>query len=419
MMKKVREGYKMTDLGEIPVEWELSTVGELIKFEGGQQPPRQFFSMIKLENHVRLIQIRDYKTDKYKTYIPIELAKRFCKPDDIMIGRYGPPIFQILRGLEGAYNVALIKAIPSKRLTREYTYYFLSSDKLFRLIDRLSQRSSGQTGVDMDALKSYYVPLPPIDEQQKIAEILSTVDEQIENTEQLIEKTRELKKGLMQQLLTKGIGHTEFKQTELGEIPAEWEVVHLNDIALKISIGLVTTMTKHYVSEGVPLIRNSDIKEGYIVTENMIRLDKHFADIHETKKMLVDDIVTVHTGDIGTSALITNDLVGAQGFATLNTRVKKDRLIPRYLMNYFNSKTAKNQFYNFSTGDGRNNLNLKDFVNTLIIVPSTLCEQQKISSILSSVDEQIESYQQEKEKYLQLKKGLMQQLLTGKMRVTV
>ncbi len=84
-----------------------------------------------------------------------------------------------------------------------------------------------------------------------------------------------------------------------------------------------------------------------------------------------------------------------------------------------NSEIFKKQAYSFSTGDGRNNLNLKDFVNSLIIVPDSLEEQKKIASILSSVDNQIEEYQNKKSKLEELKKGLMQQLLTGKIRVKV
>ncbi|WP_242318834.1 restriction endonuclease subunit S [Bacillus cereus group sp. BfR-BA-01349] len=116
--------FKKPKFGSIPVEWEAKTVGELIKFEGGQQPPRKYFINEKKEGYIRLIQIRDYKTDKYKTYIPIEMAKRFCEEEDIMIGRYGPPIFQILRGIKGSYNVALIKATPNNKLQKNYAYYY-------------------------------------------------------------------------------------------------------------------------------------------------------------------------------------------------------------------------------------------------------------------------------------------------------
>lgn len=194
--------FKQTELGEIPVDWEEKTIGELFKFEGGSQPPRNTFVFEERDGYIRLIQIRDYKTDKYQTYIPLDLAKRFCTKDDIMIGRYGPPVFQILRGIEGSYNVALIKAIPNEKLDKEYAYYYLCTERLFNLIDKLSQRTSGQTGVDMEALRAYPLPLPSIKEQQKIAQILSTVDEQIEVYEQEKAKYEELKKGLMQQLLT-------------------------------------------------------------------------------------------------------------------------------------------------------------------------------------------------------------------------
>lgn len=87
--------------------WKQVTLGDIALFQGGSQPPLSVFSSQKKAGYIRLVQIRDYKTDKYATYIPEKLAKRFCKQDDIMIGRYGPPIFQILRGIEGAYNVAV------------------------------------------------------------------------------------------------------------------------------------------------------------------------------------------------------------------------------------------------------------------------------------------------------------------------
>ena len=70
-----------------------------MKFEGGAQPPKEYFINEEKEGYIRLIQIRDYKTDNYLTYIPIDMARKFCTEDDIMIGRYGPPIFQILKGL--------------------------------------------------------------------------------------------------------------------------------------------------------------------------------------------------------------------------------------------------------------------------------------------------------------------------------
>lgn len=99
----VVEGYKKTAHQIIPNQWSDFSIGEIVKFVGGAQPPLSDFIDHPEEGYIRLIQIRDYKTDAYKTYIPLEKAKKFCNDDDVMIGRYGPPIFQILRGIEGAY----------------------------------------------------------------------------------------------------------------------------------------------------------------------------------------------------------------------------------------------------------------------------------------------------------------------------
>lgn len=181
--------------------FQLLTVNDVLDFEGGSQPDKKYFEYHKTEANIRLIQIRDYKSDDYITYIPKSMAKKTCKKDDIMIGRYGPPIFQILQGIEGAYNVALIKAIPKKG-NKEYLRFFLKQDCLFKYIDGLSQRSSGQTGIEMDKLKKYPFPYPPIEEQDKFVKVVKQIDNQKKILEEQRENYEKLKKGLMQKLLT-------------------------------------------------------------------------------------------------------------------------------------------------------------------------------------------------------------------------
>jgi type I restriction enzyme, S subunit len=155
-------------------------IQDVCHFAGGSQPPKEVFSSFPKDGYVRLIQIRDYKTDSFLTYIPQNLAKRFCNRTDIMIGRYGPPIFQICRGLKGAYNVALMKAIPKENILNEYLYYFLKQDAVFKYIDALSPRTGGQTGVDVECLKKYPICLPSLEYQEKVVKVLSTLDAKIE-----------------------------------------------------------------------------------------------------------------------------------------------------------------------------------------------------------------------------------------------
>ena len=117
--------------------------------------------------------------------------------------------------------------------------------------------------------KAIKFPIPPLKEQQKIADILSTVDSQIDDTDKLIEKTKELKKGLMQRLLTKGIGHSEFKKSEVGEIPVEWEVKELNNIST-----IVDSLheTPNYVDSGYSMIRVVDVNGKAINTDSAFKV---------------------------------------------------------------------------------------------------------------------------------------------------
>ena len=151
------------------------TVGEVIEFQGGSQPDKKYFEYEPTIDNIRLIQIRDYKSDKYITYIPRRMAKRFCTADDIMIGRYGPPIFQILKGIEGAFNVALMKATP-RMGNREFVRQFLKQDCLLKYLEGLSKRTAGQDGIQMDKLKAYPFPYPPMELQEQFAAFVAQVD---------------------------------------------------------------------------------------------------------------------------------------------------------------------------------------------------------------------------------------------------
>ena len=158
-----------------PKGFPCYTVGEVIDFQGGSQPDKKYFEYEASPDNIRLIQIRDYKSDKYITYIPKTMAKRFCTADDIMIGRYGPPIFQILKGIEGSFNVALMKATP-KMGNREFVRQFLKQDCLLEYLEGLSKRTAGQDGIQMDKLKAYPFPYPPMELQEQFAAFVEQTD---------------------------------------------------------------------------------------------------------------------------------------------------------------------------------------------------------------------------------------------------
>lgn len=176
----------------------MLTVGDILNFIGGAQPDKKYFEYEPSEKNIRLIQIRDYKTDNYITYIPKSMAKRFCNYDDIMIGRYGPPIFQILSGIEGSYNVALMKATP-KIGNKEFIRYFLKQECLFNYLDGLSQRTAGQSGIDMQALKEYPFPYPPIELQEEFERFSKQVNKSKVAIQKALGEAQTLFDSLMQE----------------------------------------------------------------------------------------------------------------------------------------------------------------------------------------------------------------------------
>ncbi len=144
-----------------PKGFDAKPLGDVIEFIGGSQPAKSNFLYEPGPDRVRFVQIRDFRTDKYPTYVPKALAKRPFDEDDVMIGRYGPPVFQIFRGLSGTYNVALMKAKPRRNLTSDFVFYLLQEPTLHKYVVANSERTAGQSGVNLELLEKYPAFEPP------------------------------------------------------------------------------------------------------------------------------------------------------------------------------------------------------------------------------------------------------------------
>ena len=169
-----------TELGDPrtnPHGWTVDKLGDVINFVGGSQPAKDTFINEPKTGYVRLVQIRDFKSNKYPTYIPADLAKRPFKKDDVMIARYGPPVFQILRGLEGSYNVALMKAENTERTTRDFIFHLLQIPEIHDVVVANSERTAGQSGTNLPLLKNLEVPIPPVEAQAEIVRKLNAIEQ--------------------------------------------------------------------------------------------------------------------------------------------------------------------------------------------------------------------------------------------------
>ena len=171
-----------------------------------------------------------------------------------------------------------------------------------------------------------------------------------------------------------------------------WEQRKVTDIG-KLSIGLVTTMTSHYTDKGTLLIRNSDIKDNHFeFGEEPIYLDEEFANKNANRKHEIGDVITVHTGDVGTSAVIDKNTDKSIGFATIITRPNLKIIDSYYLSTFLNTEKHKKWAISISTGDGRTNYNLGDY-QKLVVPLTSVDEQRKIARFILNIDNLITLHQ--------------------------
>lgn len=175
---------------EVPENWVYFKFTSIFDVQGGTQPPKSQFVDEEREGYVRLVQIRDFSSDKYKTYIPNTQKLRKMKEEDILIARYGASIGRILTGLSGAYNVALAKVVyPKGKVDKKFLFWLLKSEHF--QIPLMGISRSAQSGFNKNDLSYFKMPLPPLNEQKRIAEKVERLLSKIEEAKQLIEEAKE------------------------------------------------------------------------------------------------------------------------------------------------------------------------------------------------------------------------------------
>ena len=364
------------------MSWPVVNLGDVVSFIGGSQPPKSTFMYEPQKGYVRLLQIRDYKSDKNLTFISEDSTKKFCNKDDVMIGRYGPPVFQILKGLEGAYNVALMKAKPSVKVDPDYLYYFLKQDKLFRLIDGLSQRTAGQSGIDMDALKGYPMLLPPLEEQKRIAAILDKADAIRRKRQQAIQLADDFLRSVFLDMFGDPVSN-----------PKGWEVKSLKDITTKLGSGSTPRGGKEaYLDDGVSIIRSLNVHDNKFVHKNLAFLSDEQAE--KLKNVIIenDDLLLNITGaSVCRATLVDNSILPARvNQHVCIVRADINEVLPSFLARLITSLNYKQFLMRIATAGGATREALtKQQVEGLAIMLPPLPMQEKFEQIVDLITQQI------------------------------
>ena len=245
------------------------------------------------------------------------------------------------------------------------------------------------------------------EEREKLSVFFRNLDNLITLHQRKYDKLTNVKKSMLEKMFPQNGSNV--PEIRFKGFTEAWEQRKVTEIG-KIYIGLVTTMTKHYTDEGTLLIRNSDIKDGkFEFGDNPIYLEKTFAEKNETRMHQIGDVITVHTGDVGTSAVITENEAKSIGFATIVTRPNPKIIDSNYLCSFLNTDKHKKWAVSISTGDGRTNYNLGDYFELVVPVPS-IAEQKKIASYIQKLNRLITLHQRELEKLKNLKKACLEKM---------
>lgn len=423
-----REGYKKTKIGWIPEDWDAVKLGKITNKVGSGITPRGG-SKVYQDNGIPFFRSQNILYGKVSVkdivYISEAIHQKMIntqlQPADVLLNITGASIGRCCvfpNDFEkGNVNQHVCIIRPDEIIKSQYLSYILNSPIGQNQIWNF-QAGGNREGLNFQQIKSFIIPYPPLPEQNRIASILTTVDDKISSIENQIQQTEQLKKGLMEKLLTEGIGHTNFKDTEIGRIPKGWDVGRLDKCCDAIQDG--THFSPKSKDGPFMYLTSKNIKFGMLDLTNVsyISTEDHNSIYRRCPVQFGDILLTKDGAKTGNIALNTLDepfsLLSSVAFIRSNLRLA----INSFILQYFLSTNGQNVIKNSMAGQAITRITLTKIKAFKVPLPS-LSEQKQIASILSTVDNKIEVLAQKKSQYQTLKKGLSQQLLTGQMRVKV
>ncbi|MEM3908053.1 MAG: restriction endonuclease subunit S [Nitrososphaerota archaeon] len=412
--------FKETPIGRVPKDWEVVKLGDrgVAEIRGNKIVsniekvafiPMEFVPDQEIFTKYEIRSLKDVSSSTY------------CEAGDLLLAKITPSLENGKQGIvpeniPNGFALATTEVYPivCKGIDRLLLFYILKFPKFRKILEFSMRGTTGRQRVPKEAVEKLRIPLPPLPEQRKIAEVLSAVDEAIRRTGEVIAKTERLKKGLMQTLLTRGIGHKEFKDTEIGRIPKEWKITKLRDVVKRVTDILskeeIKRLGAKYVLYSIPAYHEKGKPE--LVKAEEIGSTKFLVQIGDILFGKINPKVpkvwvVEHTNAIASTEFIV-------------LRPDKGKVVNRFL--YYLLQTDRILQSSIAQAKGavpsRLRTDIGSFMQMSIQLPS-IEEQEKIAEILSNVDKKLELERNEKAKLERIKQGLMDLLLTGKIRVKV
>ena len=426
------EGFKMTELGPLPEEWEVVRLGEVAQFERGVSWSKNDESNVG----VGVLSIPNIGSDGQISPLPRVFIRKtvpehkILKSGDILlvgssgslsnVGRHGIFLESTSSPLTFASFTIRVRSNESDLFQSFLPYLMLSSWVPFSAFSK--RAADGKYNLQVQQLRHHIIPLPPLPEQRAIAQVLRTVQRAREATERVLAATRELKKSLMRHLFTYGpvpidqVDQVRLKETEIGPVPEEWRVVSLGEL-FSIQQGAALSPKRRAGQTPQPFLRTSNIFWGRL---DLTALDRMDFSKEETQRLALQprDLLICEGGEVGRTALWSDEVEGClYQNHVYRVRAHKGGVEPAFYMYWMQVAILYQGLYG-GYGNKTTIPNLsKSRLSSFPVPLPPLSEQQAIADILRTVDRKIQAEEQRKAALDALFKTLLHHLMTGKVRV--
>jgi len=411
--------------------WKIKTISQLADTYAGGTPSRNvdgmFGGSIPWVKSAELNQSEIIDTEEKLTEQGYHSSSAKRVPENTpLIAMYGATagVVSWLK-IRAVTNQAVLAVVPSNQETdARWLYWILNfySNKLIGMV-----QGSGQPNLNKSLIDELQVAQPLCcNEQRRIAEILDTIDETIALTSSLIAKLKQIRAGLLQDLLTRGldedgklrdaIAHPEqFQDSPLGRIPKDWEVRTCESVCKEIVVGIVIKPSQYYLPDGVPVMRSANVREAGLNPSDLVFMSEQSNRLLAKSMIRTGDVLTVRTGYPGTSCVVPPEFDGANCIDIIISRPTTE-IKPEFLATWINSDFGKCQVLRVQGGLAQQHFNVGQLQKLLLAKPP-FEEQQAIQVRLNAHDTRLRTEEAYLNKLKLKKKGLMHDLLTGRVRV--
>ncbi|MFM2217628.1 MAG: hypothetical protein RL240_1946 [Planctomycetota bacterium] len=408
----VKKGYKQTEVGVIPEDWEVRPFMSIVNIANGQVDPKRdpYRSMVLVApDHIESKTGRLISKSSAAEQRAIS-GKYLFSPNEVIYSKIRPYLRKAtLVDFEGLCSADMYPLKAATDVSPGYLLALILGNHFSVYAESVSVRS-GMPKINRDELALYIAALPTLAEQEAIASALSDADTWIESLEQLIDKKRQIKQGAMQELLT--------GKRRLPGFSGEWETKMLGEIAdIKTGPFGSSLHERDYVSIGTPIITVEHLGEFGVKHLDLPLVSEYDRQRLRAYTLALGDIVFSRVGSIDRNALIKPTEIGwLFSGRLLRVRPRSFKTYSPYLSYQFHSEAFIASVRNVAVGQTMACLNTQILKGIEVVLPE-IDEQTAIATVLSDMDTEIESLESKLAKAREIKQGMMQELLTGRIRL--